>query len=162
MFTPYEWMLVIWLGMLGACIGSFLNVVIYRLPRGQNLARPSSRCPHCEAAIRPYHNIPVLGWLVLRGRCYDCKAPISARYPLIEAITAGCFVAVAVLVFGVIGTGIRNASGLDWGFYVGQMIAICCFVCSAAIVYDRQRVPRSIYLIMLIGIAVASICVVLR
>ena len=105
-----------WLGLalaawLGLCVGSFLNVVIYRLPvmlarewraeaRAQleldaapedapfNLMVPRSRCPSCNAAIRAWHNVPVFGWLMLRGRCADCANPISARYPLIEALTA--------------------------------------------------------------------------
>jgi len=69
----------------GACLGSFLNVVIHRLPRGESLAAPGSRCPHCGAPVRPRDNVPVLGWLLLRGRCRDCAAPIPARYPLVEA-----------------------------------------------------------------------------
>jgi len=71
---------------LGLAFGSFLNVVIYRLPRGESLSHPPSRCPGCGKPIRIYDNIPVLGWLILRGRARCCKTPISARYPLIEAI----------------------------------------------------------------------------
>jgi leader peptidase (prepilin peptidase)/N-methyltransferase len=82
-------------GLLGLTVGSFLNVVIHRVPRDESLVRPGSHCPHCGAEVRPRHNIPVLGWLLLRGRCADCKAPISARYPLVEAGTAALFVAVA-------------------------------------------------------------------
>jgi len=81
--------------VFGAVIGSFLNVVAYRLPRRESLVSPGSRCPGCGTAIKPYDNIPVLGWLVLRGRCRACRTPISARYPLIEALT--CALAVAVV-----------------------------------------------------------------
>lgn len=86
-------------GVLGAVFGSFLNVVAYRLPRRESLVRPASRCPACEAPIRPYDNIPVLSWMLLRGRCRSCSAPISARYPLIEALTAALCVG-AVLAGG--------------------------------------------------------------
>lgn len=72
----------------GALWGSFLNVVIWRLPRGQNLAHPPSRCPTCEKEIVWYDNVPVLSWLLLRGRCRGCKSPISARYPAVELIGA--------------------------------------------------------------------------
>ncbi len=71
----------------GLIIGSFLNVVAYRLPRGESLAHPPSRCPSCGAPVKPYDNIPVLSWLLLRGRCRSCNAPISVRYPLVEALT---------------------------------------------------------------------------
>ena len=80
--------------LLGLAVGSFLNVVIHRVPRGQSLARPGSRCPHCGSAVRNRHNVPLLGWLMLRGRCADCGTPISVRYPLVEAGTAALFVAV--------------------------------------------------------------------
>ena len=83
-------------GLLGLAIGSFLNVVIYRVPAGESIVRPASRCPSCGAEIRNRHNVPVMGWLVLRGRCYDCKAPISARYPLVEAFTGLLFAAVTL------------------------------------------------------------------
>ena len=73
----------------GAVVGSFLNVVIYRLPRGESLSFPPSHCPHCDAGIRPWDNVPVLSYLVLRGRCRNCSQPISMRYPLVEAAMAG-------------------------------------------------------------------------
>jgi leader peptidase (prepilin peptidase) / N-methyltransferase len=72
-------------GVLGAIVGSFLNVVTYRLPRRESLITPASHCPSCGTPVRPYDNIPVLSWLLLRGRCRGCKQPISARYPLVEA-----------------------------------------------------------------------------
>ncbi|MEV6598198.1 prepilin peptidase [Actinoplanes sp. NPDC051346] len=81
-------------GLLGVAVGSFLNVVIHRVPRGESLVRPPSHCPRCGSAVRARHNVPVLGWLLLRGRCADCKAPISARYPFVEAATGALFVAV--------------------------------------------------------------------
>jgi leader peptidase (prepilin peptidase) / N-methyltransferase len=83
-------------GLLGAILGSFLNVVAWRLPRGESLVRPRSRCPQCSTPIRPYDNVPVLSWLLLRGRCRDCTAPIPASYPLVEAAT-GALCALVVL-----------------------------------------------------------------
>ena len=85
------------IGVLGAMIGSFLNVVIHRLPRGQSIVFPNSTCPACRAPIAAYDNIPILSFLILRGRCRSCRAPISARYPAVEAITALLFAAVAWL-----------------------------------------------------------------
>jgi leader peptidase (prepilin peptidase) / N-methyltransferase len=82
-------------GLFGAIIGSFLNVVIHRLPREESIVLPSSRCPSCGAAIAFYDNVPVLSYLALRGRCRSCKAHISARYPAVEALTAVLWVAVA-------------------------------------------------------------------
>lgn len=80
----------------GLIIGSFLNVVAYRLPRGESLVSPGSRCPSCETHVKPYDNVPVLGWLWLRGRCRSCHEPISARYPVVEAVTGTLYVAVVV------------------------------------------------------------------
>jgi leader peptidase (prepilin peptidase)/N-methyltransferase len=82
-------------GAFGALIGSFLNVVVYRLPRGQSLISPASACGHCGHAIRPYDNIPIVSWLLLGGRCRDCDARISVRYPLVELGTAVFFGLVA-------------------------------------------------------------------
>ena len=84
------------IGLLGLVVGSFLNVVIYRVPRDESLLRPGSHCTSCRAAITPIHNIPVLSWLLLRGRCARCDARISPRYPLVEAGTAGLFLSVTL------------------------------------------------------------------
>jgi leader peptidase (prepilin peptidase) / N-methyltransferase len=75
-------------GVFGAIFGSFLNVVAYRLPRHESVVLPPSHCPNCGARVRPYDNIPILSWLLLRGHCRSCSAPISPRYPLVEALTA--------------------------------------------------------------------------
>src|SRR5512133_4302182 len=78
----------------GLILGSFLNVVAYRLPRGESLVHPRSRCPHCDTQLRAIDNIPVISWLALRGRCHHCGAPISARYPLVELTTGALYAAV--------------------------------------------------------------------
>jgi leader peptidase (prepilin peptidase)/N-methyltransferase len=88
--------LIVFLTLVGLAIGSFLNVVVYRLPRGESLATPPSRCPTCETPIRPWHNVPVVGWLILRGRCAQCHASINVRYPAVELLTAAVFVAVTL------------------------------------------------------------------
>jgi leader peptidase (prepilin peptidase)/N-methyltransferase len=83
-------------GVFGLAIGSFLNVVIWRLPRHESLAHPASACPNCHHAIRARDNVPVVSWLILRGKCRDCGQPISKRYPLVELGTAIFFVAVTL------------------------------------------------------------------
>jgi leader peptidase (prepilin peptidase)/N-methyltransferase len=83
--------------VLGLLVGSFLNVVVHRLPRGESLVRPRSRCPACEHQIAAYDNVPVASWIALRGRCRHCGAPVSARYPAIEALTGALFGAVAAV-----------------------------------------------------------------
>ncbi len=95
--------------LLGASIGSFLNVVIYRLPAGLSLVRPASRCPSCETPIKARHNLPVLGWLALRGRCATCRVAISPRYPLIE------------LAMGLLAVGLFHA--LSGGLLTPELIA---------------------------------------
>lgn len=87
---PYYFYLIA-VAVVGAVIGSFLNVVIHRLPREESVVLPASRCPQCSAVIRPYDNIPVISWLMLRGRCRSCKTPIPARYPAVELLTALLF-----------------------------------------------------------------------
>jgi leader peptidase (prepilin peptidase)/N-methyltransferase len=86
-------------GVFGLLLGSFLNVVAYRLPRGESLATPASHCPGCDTPIKPYDNVPVLSWLLLRGRCRSCRTTIAWRYPFVELLTALLMVAV-VLVYG--------------------------------------------------------------
>ena len=71
-------------GLIGLMVGSFLNVVAHRVPLGESLVSPGSHCPGCAAEVKPYDNIPVVSWLLLRGRCRGCAEPISARYPLVD------------------------------------------------------------------------------
>lgn len=82
-------------GLFGLVIGSFLNVVIWRVPRGESVVRPASRCPACGNEVRPRDNVPVLSWVLLRGRCRDCGEPISRRYPLVEVVTGIVFMVMA-------------------------------------------------------------------
>ena len=85
--------------VFGACIGSFLNVCIYRIPAGLSIVRPPSSCPACKTEIAFYDNIPILGWLLLMGKCRSCKAPIAIRYPLVELVT-GILAAACSISFG--------------------------------------------------------------
>lgn len=119
--------------VLGLVLGSFLNVVIYRLPRRESLVRPGSHCPQCGANIRWYDNIPVVSWLVLRGRCRSCAVRISSRYPLVEAITGVAF-ALAMWRFGVTWSLL-----VAWAF-IAAMVAI------AFIDFDRMIIPDKIVL----------------
>src|SRR5687767_4033788 len=84
------------LGMCGAAFGSFVNVLAYRLPRRESIVKPRSRCPGCGTTIRSRDNIPIVSWLLLRGRCRDCAVKIPLRYPLVEAVTAAVFVLLGV------------------------------------------------------------------
>ncbi len=81
---------------VGLVVGSFLNVVIHRVPEKQSVVRPRSRCPRCSTTLKPWDNVPVLSWLLLRGRCRNCRGAISIRYPLVEVATAALFVAAAL------------------------------------------------------------------
>jgi leader peptidase (prepilin peptidase) / N-methyltransferase len=125
--------------VMGAVLGSFLNVVAYRLPRGESLARPRSRCPRCETPIRPYDNVPVLSWLALRGRCRSCKGAIPWRYPLVEAMT-GLLCALVVL-----------DKGLDEDALLGLALVLL-LVPVTLIDLDHRIIPNKL---MLIGAVVA-------
>lgn len=85
---------ILLIALLGLLVGSFLNVVIHRVPRGESVVRPASHCPSCAVRLKPWQKVPLLSWLALRGRCAYCRAPISVRYPLVEAATALLFVAI--------------------------------------------------------------------
>jgi leader peptidase (prepilin peptidase)/N-methyltransferase len=131
-------------GLLGLAIGSFLNVVIHRVPADESVVRPSSHCPACGAAIRERHNVPVVGWLVLRGKCYDCKAPISPRYPLIELATGVLFALVTLRVLDV-----DLATALPVYLYFAAM-----GVALTMIDIDHHRLPDKIVLPSQAAIAV--------
>jgi leader peptidase (prepilin peptidase)/N-methyltransferase len=118
-------------GLFGAVIGSFLNVVAHRVPLGESLVSPGSRCPECEAPVKPYDNVPVVSWLVLRGRCRNCGTRISPRYPLVELTTALVFAAVVAV------RGFDNDLVLELPF-VSALIAL------AAIDFDHKLLPNKI------------------
>jgi leader peptidase (prepilin peptidase)/N-methyltransferase len=88
---------LVYAGILGAAVGSFMNVCVSRLPRGESLVRPRSKCPGCGGPIAWYDNVPLLSWVLLRGRCRECRQPISIQYPAVELITAGIWVGMALL-----------------------------------------------------------------
>lgn len=122
------------MALLGLAVGSFLNVVIHRVPRNESLVRPGSHCPSCNHTIRARHNIPVLGWLVARGRCADCAEPISPRYPAVELITAALFVATTIEL-----DRLHLLAALPaYLFFVAAGVAL------AAIDLDVQRLPNAI------------------
>jgi leader peptidase (prepilin peptidase)/N-methyltransferase len=116
----------------GLIVGSFLNVVVHRLPRKESLAHPPSRCPSCGAPVRPYDNIPVLSWLLLRGRCRSCKAPISPRYPLVEAVTGLLWALVTWARWD-------DASGIALG-----IVLVTALIPIALIDYDHRIIPNRI------------------
>jgi leader peptidase (prepilin peptidase) / N-methyltransferase len=153
------WIAIAWLFVLGAAIGSFLNVVVYRLPRGMSLLWPGSRCPTCGHAIRWHDNLPIVGWLVLGGRCRDCGARISPRYPIVEALVA---VTSAILarneVFQTIAPSLENAGGqyaLEFGPYLLHMLLVCTLLSAALIQFDGRPVsPYLLGMMLLVGLAV--------
>ena len=115
----------------GSAIGSFLNVVVYRLPAGLSVIRPPSRCPKCLNQLKPYENIPVFGWLWLRGRCNHCLRPISARYPLVEAATGLLF----LLIFWRFGAGVQTLG--FWALF-SWLLAL------SLIDWDTMTLPNSL------------------
>ena len=140
-------LLFIFAGILGLAIGSFLNVVIYRVPAGRSIVVPASACPTCGSSIRTYDNVPVLSWLVLRGKCRDCAAPISARYPLVELGTGLFFAAVAVLFAPTI------LAAPDTRSIVGGLLVLVAFLFLAAVSValalidmDVHKLPNAIVL----------------
>ena len=132
-------------GIFGTIIGSFLNVVAYRLPRKESLSHPPSRCPSCGAPVKPYDNIPVLSWLLLRGRCRSCKAPISWRYPLVEAGT-GLLCALVVV-----------AKGADEDAILG-LVLVLLLVPITLIDLEYQIIPNKItYPGVVVGIVIVAL-----
>ena len=108
-------LLAIGVALMGACVGSFLNVVAWRLPRQESVVLPPSHCPHCGTRLAWFENIPVLGWLALRGRCRHCGAPISPRYPAVELLCGGLWVAVLLATPPLAGGAPWFGSGpIDW------------------------------------------------
>jgi leader peptidase (prepilin peptidase) / N-methyltransferase len=129
-------LIVVAAGLLGLVVGSFLNVVIHRVPLRRSVVWPASRCPDCGEPIRPRDNLPVLSYLLLRGRCRSCKALISARYPLVEALT-GVLFAAAAYEFGL---GVELLSALvliseRWWVYPISALAVAGGLLALALAY---------------------------
>jgi leader peptidase (prepilin peptidase)/N-methyltransferase len=138
-------------GVLGLAVGSFLNVVIHRVPARESVVSPPSRCPSCGTQIRNRHNVPVVGWLVLRGKCYDCKTPISSRYPLVEAFTGVLFAAVTLRILDIDLAGALAA----YLYFAAIGIAL------TMIDVGHKRLPNAIvlpsYLVLAVLLTVASL-----
>lgn len=121
-------------GVLGTLLGSFLNVVAYRMPLHQSVVHPRSRCPHCETQIRSLDNVPVLSWLWLRGRCRSCAEPIPARYPLVELGTGLLLAGVAL-------------TATDLGSLVLGLVLVLLLVPVTLIDLDHRIIPNRLMLI---------------
>ncbi len=120
--------------IFGACVGSFINVLVYRLPAGLSLITPPSRCPSCLTSLKPKDNIPILGWLLLGGRCRYCKKPISWRYPLIELITGLLFASVV----GQFAQTISPVALVGFCLFLGWLLSL------ALIDLDTMTLPDSL------------------
>lgn len=151
---PFEIVLVGLIGLFGLAVGSFLNVVIWRVPRGESVVHPASACPRCDNAIRARDNIPVLSWLLLRGRCRDCGEPIALRYPAVELATGLLFVLVT-LRFGLSTTAAAAIPAFLFLAAIGVSLSL--------IDLDVHRLPNAIVLpsypvslVLLTGASVAS------
>src|SRR5580704_14403073 len=125
---------------VGACIGSFLNVVVYRLPRGLSLISPPSRCPKCETPLAWYDNIPVFGWIFLRGKCRYCREGISPRYPIVEAITGLLFVFYYVMFF----IERLGPEEMNWPIYGLYMALIAGLLAASLIDAELFIIPAGI------------------
>lgn len=124
------WYVALFSALMGGVLGSFLNVVVYRVPAGVSL-NGRSACPKCGHAIRPWHNVPVFGWLWLRGKCYDCGNPIAWRYPAVEAFTAAAF------------AGVTLWNGVNW-LLPALLYFLCISIALALIDLDTMRLPDAI------------------
>ena len=135
------------LGVFGSIIGSFLNVVIYRVPAGRSLMRPASACGSCGHEIRWYDNVPVISWVLLRGRCRDCSAPISVRYPLVELGSAVFFALVAWHFLPAVLTAPDAASAVGAGIQLAVYLYLAAISIALALIdIDVKRLPNSIVL----------------
>jgi uncharacterized protein (TIGR00730 family) len=161
-------LIAIWFWCFGGNVGSFMNVVIYRLPAGVSVVHPGSRCPRCRHAIRWYDNIPVVSWLVLRAKCRDCGLPIAARYPVVEAIIAIWFVAVAFAEPIYLSEHLSRDFTLPllrapgfvalWIMFSCHALVICTLFCATLIRHDGHVPPARLYVpAFLVGFALPLI-----
>lgn len=157
-----HWVWLTFITIIGANVGSFLNVVVYRLPEGISLVTPPSRCPHCEHQLSMWRmeNVPILGWLWLRGKCRKCKAPISIQYPLVELLTAVLFGGSYVLFYMVDGWRLPVGSlGFElvqtYPLFIVWLVMIACLVAATLIDAKLYIIPLSItWVIALAGLVI--------
>ncbi len=155
-------LLVLWAGILGGIFGSFLNVVVYRLPRRKSLFYPPSHCPKCKYPIRWHDNVPVFGWMRLNGRCRKCKVRISSRYPLVEALCAIGFASLAFLIVVREGCPRRlvvkgwnstealfympvTDSNLYWGVTAYLLLLLLTLLAAGLIEVDGKKIPGKMF-----------------
>ncbi len=140
-----DWIWFAFIFAFGCCIGSFLNVVIYRLPRDKSLVKPPSACPACEQHIRFYDNIPLVSWLVLGRKCRYCKAPISARYFAIELLTGSLFLGLFILYFRTdMLQDFQPFSQRGWLIYLLHITMLAAFIAASAIDLEHWIIPLSV------------------
>src|SRR5258706_16374501 len=159
--TAHHVVCIVFLFALGACIGSFLNVVVWRLPRGESLSHPPSHCPNCNHKLAWKDNVPIFGWIFLRGRCRYCKNPISPRYPIVEFFTAMLLVTYYLLFFishdgpcNPAFTDLRN----DWASFGLLMFMICALLAASLIDADSFTIPLQIpWLMAIVAIIVHTV-----
>jgi leader peptidase (prepilin peptidase) / N-methyltransferase len=159
MSDPATLLIVLWLFAIGGVIGSFLNVVVYRLPLGISLIHPPSHCPTCKQRIRWYDNVPIVGWIALGGRCRHCRSPISIRYPTVEAVTAATFGLLAAVEFVSQGANLplrafavadnlfvrETSMGQLYAIYLYHLLLLCTLLCAAMIEFDGNRPPWRLF-----------------
>ncbi len=144
-----EWAVIgsVLIAALGLAIGSFLNVVAYRVPLGLSVITPASSCPECNSEIAPRDNVPVVSWIALRGKCRNCAQPISARYVVVEAITGVVFVAVALQFLPPLFAATTAATAISAGVVLVAFLYLAAIsVALTAIDLDVQRLPDRIVL----------------
>lgn len=158
--TPQEWIWALFVFALGCCIGSFLNVVIYRLPREKSLVMPGSACPHCGKPIRFYDNIPLVSWIVLRARCRNCKGPISVRYFIVELLTGLVFLSLYLAYFHASLRPVLHTLQGAWFIYALHLLLLSAFIAASGIDLELWIIPLPICWLVtaagLIGSAVAG------
>jgi leader peptidase (prepilin peptidase) / N-methyltransferase len=155
MMTVMVALVSLFAGLLGLQFGSFGNVVIHRVPEGHSVVRPPSACPGCDTPIAPRDNVPILSWLLLRGRCRHCGEPISARYPAVE-LAGG-------LLFALVGFWLASMSPPDWWALPGMLLFAWMLLVISVIDYRTRRIPNALtypltpaLLVLLVGAALLN------
>jgi len=140
-----DWICFVFVFAFGCCVGSFLNVVIYRLPRDKSLITPPSACPACGEHIRFYDNIPLFSWLLLGRKCRHCKAAISPRYFAVESLTGSVFLGLFILYFHTnLREGAQSFVGGGWFIYLLHITMLAAFIAASAIDLEYWVIPLSI------------------